>query len=206
MKSPAWVPYAGILGLLGGTIVTSALISNRIPELLQRPLAGISTEIAGWKMDGAEELPPNRLRASSYIARGYEKEGQHLGLLIAFHDSDLGAVSIHNPKNCLPGDGWEIWKSAIPTVVFDGRPVSINQYQIYKAGHRKTVLYWYQTRNRVIANEYLAKFLLVRDAALERRTSGSMVRIALSDEPQVLPDGFRFAEAVMHQVQLCFRP
>ena len=180
MKSPVWVPYAGILDCLAAP---SDVCSDFKPNsgLLQRPLAGISTEIAGWKIYGAEELlPPNRLRASSYIARSYEKDGQHLGLLIAFHDSDLGAVSIHNPKNCLPETGGRLEIRHSQRSFSTGRPVSINQYQIYKAGHRKTVLYWYQSRNRVIANEYLAKFLLVRDAALESRTSGSMVRIALS--------------------------
>ena len=103
-------------------------------------------------------------------------------------------------------DGWEVSKTGSPTVIFEGQPVVISHYQIYRMGHRMTVLYWYQSRNRVNANEYLAKLMLVRDGLLDGRSSGSLVRIALPDQPELRPEGLRFAEAVMHQVKLCFRP
>ena len=206
MKFPAWVGYAGMLALLSGTLIASRLAPNRNPESLQRPLSAISPEIDGWRMLRVEELNPRQFSATSYVARTYVKNGRELGLLVAFHDRHQAAVSVHTPKNCLPGDGWEIWKSATPKILFDGRPVTINENQIYKLDHRMTVLYWYQSRNRVIANEYLAKLMLVRDALVEGRTSGSLVRIALPDQKEVISDGFRFAKEVMREVQLCFRP
>ena len=207
MKSRVRFSYVGILALLSGTLAASRLISGQTPDMLERPLTSITAQIAGWEMVGGEELLSRRqLNATSYVARTYKKEGDRLGLLIAFHDSHQAAISIHNPKNCLPGDGWEILTSQVATVSFNGRRVAINQYQIYRAGQRMTVLYWYQSRNRITANEYLAKLLLVRDAVFERRTSGSIVRVALPDRPELLSEAFRFAEGVMQQAEFCFRP
>ncbi len=206
MNGSAWVAYAGMLGLLGGTFAAAHLLPSRTPEPLRIPLTSISPEIAGWKMAAVEEFNPRQLVATSYVARDYVKDNQHIGLLIAFHDSQQNAVNVHTPKNCLPGDGWEIWKSSSPTVTFAGRPVVINRYQVYKTGYRMSVLYWYQSRDRVMANEYLAKLMLVRDGLLDGRTSGSFVRIALPDQPGLISEGLRFAEALMPQIQRCFRP
>ena len=134
------------------------------------------------------------------------KEDKRLALLVAFHDSHQQAVNVHMPKNCLPGDGWEIWKSGEVTVDFDGRPVTVNQYFIAKENRRMVVLYWYQTRNRVIANEIYAKLMLVRDALFESRTSGTFVRIVVRDDPKAVAEGLEFSGALMPQVASCFRP
>ena len=205
MNSKFRLAYLGTLLLLGGTLV-AALRPSPLPDSLQQPLTTISPEIAGWKMSKAEDLAPAAMQATSYLARSYVKDEDSLGLLIAFHNSHQGAVNVHSPKNCLPGDGWEIWKTASITLPFDGRPVVINQYSVYKMDQRKTVLYWYQSRNRVIANEYLAKLMLMRDGLLEGRTSGSFVRIAMADRSDLIADGLRFAVGVMGQLHHCFRP
>jgi EpsI family protein len=39
------------------------------------------------------------------------------------------------------------------------------------------VLYWYQSHGRIVASEYLAKFLLIADGLNSRPTNGAMVRI-----------------------------
>jgi EpsI family protein len=206
MKSPVQGVYAGLLVLLSGTLVASNMAPNRSAEPLRAPLDSISKELAGWKMDAKEELTPRQLSATSYLARTYIKDSRQLGLLIAHHDSHQAGVSVHTPKNCLPGDGWEIWKAGHVTIVYDGRPVAVNQYNVSKNDQRMVVLYWYQSRNRVIASDMLAKLMLVRDALIEGRTSGSFVRIVMADNPEVVSEGLRFAEAVMPQVQRCFRP
>jgi EpsI family protein len=135
------------------------------------------------------------------------KNGAKLALLIGFYDTHQGAVSVHMPKNCLPGDGWEIWNFASPTIIFNGQPVTINRYQVFKLNQRMTVLYWYQSRDRVIANEYLSKLLLLRDALVNRgRVSGSFVRIAMPDRPELASEEIRFAQGIMHDLHLCFLP
>jgi EpsI family protein len=206
MKSSVRGAYVGFLALLSGTVVASNMTPNRTAEPLRAPLASISKELIGWKMAATEELSPRQLSATSYLARTYIKDDQQLGLLIAHHDSHQAGVSVHTPKNCLPGDGWEIWKAGYESIVYDGRSVSVNQYNVSKNDQRMVVLYWYQSRDRVIASDLFAKLMLVRDALTEGRTSGSFVRIVMEDNPKVVSEGLRFAAAIMPQVQNCFRP
>jgi len=40
-------------------------------------------------------------------------------------------------------------------------------------------LYWYQSRDRVVANEYKAKFWVIRDAISLNRTDTALVRVVV---------------------------
>ena len=53
----------------------------------------------------------------------------------------------------------------------------MNRYIIAKGMDRQVVLYWYQGRGRVVANEYANKALLMFDAARLHRTNGGLVRL-----------------------------
>jgi hypothetical protein len=65
------------------------------------------------------------------------------------------------------------------------------------------MMYWYQSRQRVIANEYSAKLLLVRDAFFDGRTAGSIVRITIDDTPEAIAGAREFAALVLPHVQRC---
>src|SRR5689334_10025382 len=119
IKSAVWVEHAGVFVLLSGTLIVSYMIPNRHPEPLLKPLSSIDSQIASWNASGPdEELNSRQLIATSYLARTYEKKSYKLTLLVAFHDSHQAAVSIHSPKNCLPGEGWEMWKTGSPQVMW----------------------------------------------------------------------------------------
>ena len=59
----------------------------------------------------------------------------------------------------------------------DGRRLTVNRYVIQKGLDRQVVLYWYQGRGRVVANEYANKFWLMLDAARLHRSDGALVRV-----------------------------
>lgn len=206
MNSLGWLANAGVIAFLSTTLIASRLVPNRIPEKLRAPLDTIGKDIEGWRMLSADEFDFNQFFATSYIARTYSQEDRRLALLVAYHDSHQGAVNVHNPKNCLPADGWEIWKSESAGAIFNGQPVVINQYHISKGDQRRIVLYWYQSRKRVIANDLVAKMMLIRDAVTEGRTSGAFVRIVMPEDTKSLRSGLQFAGVVMYQLELCFRP
>jgi EpsI family protein len=171
------------------------------------PLKNIPPVISGWQFEQEAPLPLaafRRLVPTDYLSSVYNKRNRRLGLFIAYYAEQRTGESMHSPKQCLPGSGWEIWDYGSTTIRRGGKDVVINKYRIQKAGVRQTVLYWYQSRNRVIASEYLGKFLLVRDALLEGRTAGAIVRIVLPDRPEELKDGLDFAGGVMEEVQRCF--
>jgi EpsI family protein len=53
----------------------------------------------------------------------------------------------------------------------------VNRYVIQKGIDRQVVMYWYQGRGRVVANEYANKLWLMLDAARLHRTNGALVRV-----------------------------
>ena len=63
--------------------------------------------------------------------------------------------------------------------------VAVNRYLLQREQQQVLVLYWYQGRGRVQANEYLVKWDLLRDSALRHRSDEALVRIVVpirSDE------------------------
>jgi EpsI family protein len=206
MKKVSW-RYVAIVLMLLLTLAGYALSERREPEYLARPLETVDKQIGGWTMKGNEPLEERvleRLQLTSYISRVYEKQGTNLGLFVAFYAQQRAGESIHSPKHCLPGSGWEIWKHDSAMVPVNGAQVEINQYSIQNSGRRMLVFYWYQSKRRIIASEYMGKILLAKDAFLDRRTGGSLVRITLPDTPSAPAEGTAFASVLIPQLQRCF--
>jgi EpsI family protein len=71
-------------------------------------------------------------------------------------------------------------------VAIPGPPhsVRVNRYIVNKGEAKNLVLYWYQSHNRVVASEYLAKIYLVLDSIRYHRSDTSIVRVLVP-----LPNG-----------------
>ena len=76
------------------------------------------------------------LKVTDYLNRGYWEPGMNknlLGLYIGYFRSQRTGATIHSPKNCLPGAGWNPAQSGIYQLQLDdGRKVPINLYLIRK--------------------------------------------------------------------------
>ena len=120
---------------------------------------------------------------TDYLNRGYWEPGMNkalLGLYIGYFRSQRTGATIHSPKNCLPGAGWNPAQSSVYQLPLDdGRKVPINLYLIRKGLESEVVLYWYQSHGRVVASEYWGKFYLVYDALRLNRTDAALVRITV---------------------------
>jgi EpsI family protein len=194
--------------LLGATLMASRLADNRKPESLALPLDSIDENIAGFS-GNHENLPLgpgvwSALRCDAYLSRIYRKPAVEADLFIAYYAQQRSGESMHSPKHCLPGSGWEIWDYASTEVPVEGRSYRINKYSITHDNDRRLVLYWYQSKSRIIASEYLGKILLTRDSLLRNSTAGSIVRIIVPDRPGMLEAARQFASGVIPQVQRCF--
>ena len=66
------------------------------------------------------------------------------------------------------------------------------------------MFYWYQSKTRIIASEYLGKIMLARDTIVTGHTAGSIVRIMLPDIPGATEAGTTFIAQLIPQVQRCF--
>ena len=199
-------PTATML-LLAATIAASRYSERRRPDSLAAPLQSIGLQLDGWK--GFDDPPLSEsvlaaLKPTSYISRQYGKNTVHLGLFISYYDQQRAGESMHSPKHCLPGAGWEIWKTGSALVPAKEGPVEVNRYSIQHNGQRAVILYWYQSRDRILASEYLGKIYLIKDALLSSRTSGSIVRLMVDDRPDAVQGGLDFASLIIPEVQRCF--
>jgi EpsI family protein len=207
MRSFFSLPITATFLLLAATLTASKLTSNRRSELLANPLDTISRQIMGFTGIDNPPLAEGVLKAlapTSYLVRTYSNGGLHADLFIAFYAQQRAGESMHSPKHCLPGSGWEIWNYQSANIPVSGDSFKVNEYSISHEGERRLVLYWYQSKNRVIASEYLGKILLARDTLLQDSTAASIVRIIVPDQPGTAEQARLFASQLIPQVQRCF--
>jgi EpsI family protein len=176
-----WIPGT-LLGL--GVVINAALVTGRVkPTPLGQPISGISRTFSG--VAGRDiEVPEDQRRVAGftdYIFRSHEVDSvQAFSVYVGYYDEQRQGKTIHSPRNCLPGAGWEPVGSSIATVeIGGGRSVEVNRYHIVRGAEQSYVYYWYQGRGRISANEYFVKFELLRDAALRGRTEEALVRVVV---------------------------
>ena len=132
--------------------------------------------------DRIEADVAEKLGFTEYVMINYQNQ-QHrpVNFYVAYYASQRKGVSPHSPKVCIPGGGWEIAKFSRTRV--DEMPV--NRVLIRKGTQDQIVYYWFEERGTPIANEYLKKWMLFKDALFLNRTDGSLVRVTtpvLNDE------------------------
>ena len=126
-------------------------------------------------------------------------------LFVAYFRSQRTGQAPHSPKNCLPGSGWVPDLQDEVKIDIPGRnqPIEANRYVVAKGDQKSLVLYWYQSRDRVVANEYKAKFYVVADALRYNRTDTALVRIVV---PVIDGDLDRSQKAAVDFVQSFYNP
>jgi EpsI family protein len=140
---------------------------------------------------------------TAHLNRVYEPDSSgadgFFSVYVGYYDSQIQGKTIHSPRNCLPGSGWEPLAYQQATVQTVSGPATVNRYLLQGQTERALVLYWYQGRGRIQANEYRVKFDLLRDAALRRRSDEALVRIVVpvTDDEE---SAFRLATEVARAV------
>ncbi len=146
-------------------------------------LADFPTQIGSFNMkssDKFEDAIIEELGVDEYINRTYQdQEGYPLSLYIGYYKQQTEGAMIHSPKHCMPGSGWNPVNTDIVTIQ---DPNSNNTYKINKILFQKgmekiSMLYWYQGRNRIVANEYLDRYFLIQDIILRQRSEAALVRV-----------------------------
>jgi EpsI family protein len=136
----------------------------------------------------------------SFLCDYRNRDGELIQLYIGYYDSQREGDLIHSPKNCMPGSGWNIISASIIGLPNHDNPAvqtNIIKLILEKGNQRQVVLYWFQSRGRIISSEYWQKIYLVWDAFLKHRTDGSFVRlIAPIKENEVETTGYMQAFAL----------
>jgi EpsI family protein len=180
-----------VTGLL---VVQAALLYSAIrPEVVppSRPLDSVPTTLGSWQLAQTgviEQEVLDVLKADDILNRTYctsttgdcakTQQGVAANLFVAAFRTQRTGKAPHSPKNCLPGSGWErISTGEIAIDVGRATPITVNRYVVAYGSQRDLVLYWYQSRDRVVADEFKAKFWVMADAIRLNRTDTALVRV-----------------------------
>jgi EpsI family protein len=169
------------VGVLIGAFVLLHTVSHGETVVPHQPLHELPYSLGSWT--GTEQPFEARIiqavGVSDYTNRIYSRQqGGFAQLYIGYYASQRTGDTIHSPKNCLPGSGWDPVQSGYTRIfVPNGRQIIVNEYVIQQGLDKMLVFYWYQDRGRVIASEYSAKFWMVADAISRNRTDGALVRL-----------------------------
>ena len=196
-SNPAFL-YAGLTFLILGTSFSLAGLSDREEIIPVRPsLSTFPLKIGDWRgyEQAMEQIYLDRLKLSDYLMASYSRpeDGAAVELYIAYYESQRKEASVHSPKACLPGGGWEIVSSeqaAITGVGPEGEQLNVNRTLIKLGDSQQLVYYWFQQRDRNLTNEYLVKWFIFWDALTRNRTDGSLVRLVT-----VVPEASNVDEA-----------
>ncbi len=172
-----WVPAF----LLGAGCVLTLGVDRQRNMPLAAPLDSIPMTLGGRAGQNLEIAENERVAAgmTSYIFRVFEEGPSPLSVYVGYYDHQTQGKTIHSPKNCLPGSGWEALEAAPIAVTTATGPVTVNRYLLQNKNQQALVFYWYQGRGRVAASEYQVKWELLRDAALRGRSEEALVRVVV---------------------------
>jgi len=183
MRERFW-RWAPSVVMTAGVVLTMGIDRQRAMGLDQPLDAAVPERWGPYRADNLS-LTPGEARAAGvhdYLLREYRPAADSayaFSVYIGYYPEQTQGRTIHSPKNCLPGSGWESLGSREVLVPAAGRDVPVNRYVLQKGDERALVLYWYQGRGRVEANEYRVKWDLLRDSALRGRSEEALVRIVV---------------------------
>lgn len=179
-RNAAFVTASAVI-LAEGLLMYGAARPESIPA--GRPLSALSQNLGGWSeiQEGViDDETRDVLKADDLLNRFYGSSEGNANLFVAAFRSQRNGKAPHSPKNCLPGSGWVPLNSGEITVDGGtGAPLRVNRYVVANGDNRSLVLYWYQSRDRAVANEYAAKYWVVVDAMRLNRTDTALVRVVV---------------------------
>lgn len=173
-------------GLMLLLLLTAAALSIGVRQgragPLRKDFAQFPITLGEWQGASLGEFPEGILKVlqvSDYLNRVYRRGDDQLFLYIGYYRNQRAGESVHSPKNCLPGEGWEVLESrrAPLEIPAAGKTIEVNHYVVQNGQNRQFVLYWYDTHGRAFASEYKGKAILVWEALRTGRTDGAMIRI-----------------------------
>jgi EpsI family protein len=175
--------------VLSAAILTAGLygarVAGRESEPPRQALASLPRAVGPWSAAADVSIGSDALAVlgvDDYVSRTYlsETAAPAVNLYVGYYRSQRQGDTIHSPQNCLPGAGWQPIDGGPRRLELGDRTEIVNRYVIQKELDRQVVLYWYQGRGRVVANEYANKFWLMVDAARLHRSNGALVRVIAS--------------------------
>lgn len=150
---------------------------------LRKSLDAFPVAVGDWQVQAAANLDPeviNLLKVNDYVLQRYVDDGgRSVWLYVAYWATQRKGAQVHSPQNCLPGSGWEpVETSRLVIPLTASPPITVNRYLVQKDRSRQVVLYWYHSQGTDVAGEIQAKISMVKNAFVNNRTDGALIRIS----------------------------
>lgn len=174
--------------IIGSAFVWNARSQDAVP--VAAPLTSILASLPGYRIQDQKLSDEERRVAgmTDYVARIYWRDSvPAFTTFVSYYERQTQGKTIHSPRNCLPGAGWEILTAGEQQITVDGVPHTLNRYVLKKGPATSVAFYWYQGRGRIVANEYTVKLNLLRDAALAGHTEEALVRVVVPIATPAIP-------------------
>ena len=167
---------------------TKAVIPDRQPFMIFPAELG-----NGWSCPKFERMDDNveaELGVTDYLLCTFvnRERNEIANVYVGYHvtqvreDGGASENSIHPPAHCLPGSGWDIIRNDTVPPDIPGLPqenATAKRLVIAKGNQRNLVYYWYQSRGRVISQDWQKIIFVGLDRATRQRTDGSLIRITV---------------------------
>jgi len=133
----------------------------------------------------------DNLGVTDYLLCNFENPefSSIVGVYLGYHASQVreegggpGVHAIHPPAHCLPGSGWDIIDNRLVELDAPGlpeTPAMVRRLVIARGGDRQLSYYWYQSRGRVVSQDWKKILYVGFDRAVRSRTDGSLVRFTV---------------------------
>lgn len=118
------------------------------------------------------------LKADDYFLADYKKKDeQDINLYIVYYENQKDGSALHSPKACLPGGGWKIHESSSVELEKFGYHGFANRVVIEQDSQKLLVYYWIHQNGKNFANEFKARFSLLKQSISTGRTDGALIRV-----------------------------
>lgn len=177
--------YASIAILALATVAATAMPRRAEVPQARKDFSEFPMTLAEWegRPEVMEQVYVDALKFTDYSLANYADDTGHtVNFYAAYYASQRKGESVHSPRSCLPGGGWEIESLSqrnIDGVTVSGVPLRVNRVLISYGDQKQLVYYWFQQRGRVITNEYRVKWDMLVDAITRNRTDGALVRLVI---------------------------
>jgi EpsI family protein len=169
-------------------LIVGIFLIQRVPHgktmSLQKDIENFELQIGSWKGGPHSSFDPkvlDVLRVDDYLNRTYYNEaGEWISLYVGYFRDQKEGETIHSPRNCMPGSGWNFTQNQVVTFDIEGKePLTFQVLRsvLVSGEERMLTYYWYQSRGRFLTSEYWHKIYLVLDAIRYNRTDGALVRV-----------------------------
>lgn len=180
LQSPA--RSVAIAILFGVTYALTHVVTAPASALPAPSLESLPLQMADWHGRAAPPLDAevaDTLAASAYVRRYYEGPRGVLEMDVAYYTQPRVGTTMHSPLNCLPGTGWDVTSVATRPVTTLSGTWGVRELIAERGTSRYALTYWFQSRDRILADELSTRFHLLSESLWRRPTDTGLVRVMM---------------------------